>query len=135
MRIVVDTNVLISGTFWTGDSFKILEKVERREITLILSEEIIEEYNRVLNYPEILDKIKDKSLEAKFVLEELIQMSTIVEPKEKIKVMKDDPDDDKFLEAGIEAGVDYIVSQDKHLLRIKEFRGIKIVKPDKFLSR
>ena len=135
MRFVADTNVLISATFWKGDSFKIIEKVEDKEIELILSEAIIKEYNRVLNYEEIQEKIKDNSLDTRFVLEELIEMAVIVDPKKKLKVVKDDPDDDKFLETALEGNADYIVSQDKHLLKLKEFRGIKIVNEREFLRR
>ena len=135
MRFVADTNVLISATFWKGDSFKIIEKAENKEINLILSEAIIKEYNRVLNYEEIQEKIKDNSLDARFVLEELIEMAVIVDPKKKLKVVKDDSDDDKFLEAALEGNADYIVSQDKHLLKLKEFRGIRIVNVREFLRR
>ncbi|MEK6893531.1 MAG: putative toxin-antitoxin system toxin component, PIN family [Nanoarchaeota archaeon] len=65
MKITADTNVLISGTFWEGDSFRILEKVKKKEITLFLSEEILSEYEKVLSYSEIKDKIQDNDLEIK----------------------------------------------------------------------
>ena len=61
MRITVDTNVLVSSTFWYGDSDKILKKVENKEIDLILSEAIIEEFSDVLNYEDIQDKIRNKN--------------------------------------------------------------------------
>ncbi len=50
MRITVDTNILVSATFWNGASEKIIEKVEKKEIQLVLSKEIIDEFVRVLNY-------------------------------------------------------------------------------------
>ena len=61
MKITVDTNVLISATFWYGDSEKIITKAENKEIELVLSRDIIKEYNEVLQYKEIKDKIKDKN--------------------------------------------------------------------------
>ena len=63
MKITVDTNTLISATFWSGLSDKIISKVEIKEIELIISNDIIKEYNEVLDYEEIQDKIKDKKLE------------------------------------------------------------------------
>ena len=56
----------------------------------------------------------------------------IVEPTEKILIVKDDPKDNIFIETAVGGNVDYIVSQDNHLLKLKEFRGIKIVTPEEF---
>ncbi len=135
MRIVADTNVLISATFWKGDSFKIIEKVENKEIELIISKEIIEEYANVLNYEEIREKVKTKSLAARFTIGAIIGMATIVQPKEKVDIIKEDSDDNKFLEAALEGKADFIIGQDNHLLKIREFKGIKILKPEEFLKR
>ena len=60
----------------------------------------------------------------------IIENSIIVEPAIKLNVIKEDPDDDKFLEAGITGNVDLIISQDKHLLKLKEYQGIKIMTPE-----
>ncbi|MEK6874382.1 MAG: putative toxin-antitoxin system toxin component, PIN family [Nanoarchaeota archaeon] len=56
MRVVLDTNVLISDTFWTGNSFKILRLVDKGKLKLILSKEILEEYDHVVHIDEILEK-------------------------------------------------------------------------------
>ena len=83
MKITVDTNVLISATFWYGSSNEIIEKVENKEIALILSKEIIEEFSNVLDYEEIQEKIKDKNLEMKKTVEKIVSISTIIEPTQK----------------------------------------------------
>ena len=57
----------------------------------------------------------------------------MVEVVGKIKVVKDDPTDDKFIETALNGNADYIISQDRHLLDIKEFEGIKMVTPKEFL--
>ena len=62
----------------------------------------------------------------------IIRNSIIVEPKEKIVIVKDDPKDNIFIETAVAGDVDYIVSQDNHLLKLKEFRGIKIITPEEF---
>ena len=134
MKIVVDTNVLISATFWAGDSDRILEKAENKEIELVLSKEIIEEFVRVLGYEEIQQKIKDKNLEMRRTAEKIASISTIVVLLQKLDVIKEDSDDNKILECAVEGNADYIVSQDNHLLNLKEFRGIKIVTPEEFLD-
>ena len=134
MKITIDTNVLISGSLWKGASDKILERIENKEIELVLSKEIIEEFSEVLNYEEIQNKIKDKNLEMKRTLEKIISISTIVEPKLKFDTVKDDSDDNKILECAFEGKVDYIISKDNHLLNLKEVQGIKILTPEEFLK-
>jgi len=134
MKVTVDTNVLVSATFWYGDSYKIIEKVENKEIELILSKEIIEEFVKVLEYEEIQKKIRNKNLEMKRTAEKFVSISTIVEPIKKLNVVKDDPKDDKIVECAVEGRADYIISQDNHLLKLKEVENIKIIKPGDFLE-
>jgi len=107
MKIVIDTNVFISATFWSGDSEKVILKVEAKEIDLVLSKEIIKEFSKVLNYDEIKNKIKDKNLDIKYTIHKIISISEIVEPAQKLKIVED-PDDDKFIEAAVEGNANYI---------------------------
>jgi len=65
----------------------------------------------------------------------IISISKIVEPLEKLDVVKEDPDDNKILECAKEGKVDYIVTQDKHLLKLKSFEGIEILNPCEFLKK
>ena len=134
MNITVDTNVLISATFWSGDSNKIIELVENGKLTLVLSKEIVQEFSEVLNYEEIQNKIKNKNLEMKYSLHKIISLSKIVDAKEKLDFVKEDPDDNKLLECAIEGNADYIITNDKHLLKLKEYKGISIIKPEDFLK-
>ncbi len=135
MKVTVDTNILVSATFWNGDSHKIIEFVENKKLILILSQAILKEYAKVLQYEEIQEKIQKKNLVMKHTVLKIAQLSMIVDPKKKVKVVKDDPDDDAILECALEGNVNYIISQDKHLLNLGEFEGIKIVKPREFLNR
>lgn len=133
MKITVDTNVLVSAAFWYGPSNEIIGRVENGEIELFLSEEIIEEFRGVLDYKEIRDKIKNKHLESLKTLDTIIYISKIINPIKKIDIIKEDPDDNKILECALTGNVDYIVTQDNHLLKLKEFEGIKILAPKEFL--
>ncbi|HLD05237.1 MAG TPA: putative toxin-antitoxin system toxin component, PIN family [Candidatus Nanoarchaeia archaeon] len=133
IRVVLDTNVLLSGTFWTGASYRILEWVDKGKIVLILSDSIFEEYNRIVRSDEILDK-KAYNPERVESIIKLLQKALFVQPEEKLKVVKEDPDDDKFLEAAIAGRADFIISRDNHLLKLQRYKKIKILTPDEFLS-
>ncbi len=135
MKVILDTNVLISATFWNGDSNKIIEKVERKEIEMIISREIIEEFANVLDYKDIKEKIKDKNLEMNRTIEKIVSLSNIVDPNEKLDIVKDDPDDNKILECAKAGNVDFIITNDNHLLKLKDFEGIKIITPKDFMER
>jgi putative PIN family toxin of toxin-antitoxin system len=123
-RITLDTNIIISALFWNGFPNAILRKCINGEVELILSEEILKEVE------EVLRKEKKFMMAEKAILElkkELLKISNIVTPKEKLYIVKEDLNDNKILECGIAGKVDFIVSGDKHLLKIKNFKGIKIV--------
>lgn len=134
MRITTDTNVLVSATFWWGAANTLLLAIKNGEISLILSEDIIEEFERVLEYPEIQRKIKQKNLVAQLTVEELAQFSEIVTPIENIYAVLEDPSDNKILECAVAGEAEFIVTYDQHLLRFKEFRGIRIVTPEEFVK-
>ena len=134
MKITVDTNVLISATFWYGDSHRIMQLVESKIIKLVLSKEILQEYSEVLRYDEIQSKIKNKNLYMKYTLQKIVSFSEIVEPKDKVNIIIEDPDDNLVLECAKEGNVDFILSKNRHLLKLKEFEGIKIVTPEEFLG-
>ena len=134
IRITVDTNILISASFQHGLPEKIINKAENRELILVLSEKILEEYNKVLNYEEIKEKIQGKDLEMKQALLRIGMIAEIVEIKSKIKLIKEDPSDNKIIECAVDGKVDYIISKDNHLLKHKEYKGIKIITPEEFLK-
>ncbi len=130
MRLILDTNVFISGIFWEGNfCSQIIDKWKNREFELVSSIEILNEFvGTVRNFK--IQMSEDMIEEWKNLI---IENSIIVEPTIKLNIIKDDPDDNKFLEAGIVGNVNLIISQDKHLLKLKEYRRIKIVSPELFL--
>jgi len=134
MKVVLDTNIIISATFWEGTPFRIMEFIKDNKIELFISEEILKEYSEVINYPEIKDKIKDKYLEARTTFDELINISKLIVPTRKIDIVEEDPDDNAIIECAVEGNVNYIITKDNHLLKLKEFERIKIVLPEDFLK-
>lgn len=135
MKVTLDTNVLVSGTFWTGDSFRILDLIDKNKIKSVTSKEIIREYYEVVNTYEIVEKIKDKKLRILKIVDKVIKNSEIVEPSVKVDVIKEDPDDNKVLECAKAGNVDFIVSKDKHLLKLKQFEKISILTPEEIIKR
>ncbi len=134
MKVTTDTNVLVSATFWTGDSYKILDMIDKGEVELVLSDDIIKEYTDVVNRDEIMKKVENKGLIISKIVDSAITNATLVEPVEKLDVVKEDINDNIIIECAIEGKVDYIVTQDEHLLDLKEFEGIKIVTPEEMMK-
>ncbi|HIJ03014.1 TPA: putative toxin-antitoxin system toxin component, PIN family [Candidatus Woesearchaeota archaeon] len=134
IRVTLDTNILVSGTFWTGDSYRILELIDKKKITSILSKEIIAEYINTVISEEITEKIENKKLIAAKTAQKVVMMSEIVEPTRKIDRIKEDPEDNKILECATTGKAGYIITNDNHLLNIKGFEGIKILTPRQFLE-
>src|SRR3989338_8979991 len=133
MKVTLDTNVLVSGTFWSGNSFRILNSIDKNEVKNIISKEIIREYYEVINSDEIIDKAKDKKLRLLKIVDRVIKNSEVVEPSAKIDAVKEDPDDNKILECAKAGNVDYIISKDKHLLELLKFKNIPIITPEEFV--
>ena len=132
MRILIDTNILISGLFFGGLPKKLLAELDEN-FNVCVNEKILSEYNQ---------QIDKKISNPKYNLNEKIRekfFSSLksFEIKSDLKICRD-PDDDKFINCAIDAKAIYIVSGDNDLLTIKNFAGIEIVTArefyDKYLS-
>ena len=130
MRIVVDTNVLISGAFFSGAPSKIVDACVDGNFKLVLTSEIIEEYRRV---GEVFTK-KKPNVDFERFLGILISKAVFVEPAHVDPKVCRDPDDVKFLECALAGNSKYLVSGDKDLLVIKNFRGVTIFTPREFVD-
>jgi len=129
IKVVLDTNVFISALFWKGAPYEILKKVLEGAILNSISPQILKEIKEKLLY-----KFKLPPEKVREFLEIIIFNSQIVYPKKKLNVVKKDPSDNKVIECVLEAGASFVISGDKHLLEIKEYKGIKIVSSKEFLS-
>ena len=134
IKIVIDTNILISGTFWNGAPYSIIRLIDLGEVILIMSRPIFAEYDIVVRRDEIMDKTAYEEAKIKSV-REILQTALIVNPVNRIKFVIEDPDDDKFIEAAHEGKADYIISRDRHLLKLKNYEDIQIITPEEFLRR
>ena len=131
MKIVLDTNVFISGIFFSGPPAQILRAWKDRKIQIVLSKEILDEYQRV---GEELSK-KFPSIDIEPIIELLTIYGEVVETEGISVTICEDPDDNMFIECAIASSSKIIVSGDKHLLKISGYQGIESVKPRDFVER
>ena len=130
MKIVVDTNVVISGTFFGGYPGKIIEAVAEDRIIACASDSITAEYMEIVQ--EIISR-KQGHLK-KNLLDLFIANLEIIEPRTEVQVSRD-PDDDKFIECAIDAKALYIVSGDQDLLDIGFYEDVTIITAAQFCER
>ncbi|GAV22216.1 putative toxin-antitoxin system toxin component, PIN family [Carboxydothermus pertinax] len=136
MRVVVDTNVFISGLLKKHSyPAKILDAWILQKITPAVSRELINEYSVVLTRDKfkILGSVEKRLL----IIQKLIELPWVlfIYPLETINVIKEDPADNKVLECATAANADFIVTGDQHLLELKKFRNIKILPPKDFIEK
>lgn len=132
-RVVIDTNVLISGIIQRkGFPYKVVKSWEDETILLITSPLMIKEAKKVLNYPKIKKKYCLDEAKIKQTVLNLLKYSILIENPPALDVKKEDPDDNKVLSTAIEGKADYIVSGDSHLLDLKAYKEIKIITAKRF---
>jgi putative PIN family toxin of toxin-antitoxin system len=129
MKVVLDTNIFISS-FFGGNPKKVIDLWKSGKLILCLSSGILEEY---------IDVLQRLGLEGEKELEELLELLGrgfnvfFTRKTPQLSVVKDDPDDDKFVECAVKLEADYIISGDRALLNIEKYKGIKILSPKEFL--
>jgi putative PIN family toxin of toxin-antitoxin system len=134
MRAVLDTNVIISATLIRdGNEDRILRAWQRGAFALVLSPQILDEMGRALFYERLQRHQWMTEHEILLLLQALAQESVLVPGRVTVKASQD-PEDDKFLAAAIEARARYVVSGDKDLLELKAYRGVEIIRPAAFLE-
>lgn len=134
MRVVLDTNVILSGLLWKKATKEIYDLAAEKKITIYLTPRIISEINRTLNYPKIYKQLEIIGLTRAEVIEYLLQISEFTSDLA-LNVELSDESDKVFLGAAVTSHAEFIVTGDKHLLSLKKFQGIKIIRPRQFLER
>jgi putative PIN family toxin of toxin-antitoxin system len=129
LRFVIDTNVLISS-FFGGNPKKVIDLWRRGKAILCLSQEILQEYLRVMARLPIAPETKSELVA---ILQEKRNIE-LANPSRHYAAIQADPEDDKFIDCAVEAQADYLISGDGHLLQIKAFRGIAVYSPKEFLQ-
>ena len=129
-RAVFDTNILISGYLWKGQPRQAIEKVRDKEWTLLVSKDTIAELIRVLAYR----KFGLSPEEIQPIVEDLLRISEIVEVTTKVTAIRADLTDNMFLALAVDGRAEVIVSEDHHLLDLRHFTGVPIIRVRRFLQ-
>lgn len=122
LRVVLDTNILVSAFFWEGNERKILLKCKKRKLNSITSLEILNELEKVLKmkFKVSENKIRDYS-------KEILYFSEIVFPLGELDIIKEDPTDNIILETALIGKANILVTGNKHLLNLKKYKSVKIL--------
>src|SRR5271155_988622 len=130
IKVVFDTNILISGLLYIGKPKRLIDAALNGKIELVTSVEILNELRLVI----ARDKFKLTKEEQELKISFIIRLANITTIISKLKVVKEDPDDDTIIQTAYDSKATYIVSGDHHLLDLKEFAGIKILTASKMLE-
>ena len=127
-RVVLDTNVLVAAHFNPGSaSNKILDLCQRKKLVLVLTSHILKEFSLILHNISARKSFRKR-------MDKIISQAILIKRAPRVNVVTEDPEDNKFLSCALAGKVDYIITSDRHLLVLRKFREIKIVKPVQFLS-
>jgi putative PIN family toxin of toxin-antitoxin system len=130
VKVVLDTNVFISGVFFTGPPYRILEAWRDGRIQIVVSPDILEEYQRV---GQTL-ATQFQGIEFQPIFDFLTLNAQVVSSERLAELVCRDPDDDKFLACALTSGAKYVISGDKDLLGASGYKGLVVVSPRKFVD-
>jgi len=129
MRVVADTNVFLSALLFGGLPGEFLNLALHRKFVLVTSKTLLEELDEKLR-----GKFSVSDCDALTIRAKLEGCASVVHPGFELKAVPDDPDDNRVLECAIAGQADFIVSGDRHLLRIGSYERIAIVSVRQFLE-
>jgi putative PIN family toxin of toxin-antitoxin system len=130
LRIVLDTNVIVSALISDGKPRALFKKGVEGQFVIVMSEPLLKELSAVLRR----SKFKTNLAEIRRVTQALLNTARVVSLKTKFSVVKDDPKDDVIIETAYDGHVDLIVTGDGHLLKLKSFNKIKIMTVEEALN-
>ena len=133
-KLVLDVNVWVSALLWGGKPAQVVELAQEGQLDIFVSESIIAELSQVLLYPKIVKVYKDDGLLARDLIEAVLKVVKFAEVKQTVKVVLEHPADDKFIDCALAAGAAYVISGDKHLLKLGSYKKIRVLSVNDFLE-
>jgi hypothetical protein len=125
LKVVLDTNILVSALLFRGELSRIVELWKNGKLVPFISKETFRELKDVLEYPKFrLTKDEIRTI----IEEEILPFFEVVEVEDEVSGISNDPDDDKFISCAISASADVIVSGDKHLCELHIYKSVRIIK-------
>ncbi|KAF0216011.1 MAG: PilT domain-containing [Geobacteraceae bacterium] len=130
-RVVLDTNVLVSALLFKGRLSRLVELWKKGGIVPVISKETFAELRHVLHYPKFALTADEITT---IIEDEILPFFDVVDVKEKVGGVCRDPYDDMFLAVAVSARASWIVTGDKDLLELGEYKSVRIVTPQVFLE-
>ena len=134
MRVVIDTNIWISGMLWRGAPGRLLRMAEQGEIELCVTPSMLGELAAVLSYERLQPRITQLGLTSEELVAYALSLSTVFEEPQSEPIVAADPDDDIFLHCAVAASASCVVSGDRHLLDLGQYQEIPILSVNEFLA-
>ena len=135
MRIVIDTNIWVSGLLWRGMPWKLLCLAEAGKVELCMAPAMLDELAKVLSYERLQPRLEQLGLTSAELVAYAMDLASIFEVPEGPPIVVADPDDDVFLRCAVVADATCVVSGDNHLLDLGEYAGIPIITIRDFLAK
>lgn len=127
MRVVLDTNVVVSGYLWGGVPRQLLQAARQNRLRIFTSTPLLLELADILGRVKFARKLAAAQLSIDQLVDGYALLATVVHPVAISPTIIDDPDDDQVLACALSAKTDIIVSGDRHLLDLQKHQGIRIV--------
>ena len=135
MRVVLDTNIVVSALLWGGLPYRLIEAASAGTIDLYSSPALIAELAEILDRSHIAKKMTEQGTSADEVLTLYGRFARIVSPTDVPRVVLSDPDDDHVIACAVLAGAQLVVSGDSDVLALRRHQNIDIVTPADALRR
>ena len=129
VRLVLDTNVVVSALIWDGQPERLLELAVSGEVTLFSSAVLLDELAGVLERGKFITALASRAVTPAFLTWRYGAVATLVGPLPVDRVVSADADDDHVIAAALGARADAIATGDRHLLELNPYRGIRILSP------
>jgi putative PIN family toxin of toxin-antitoxin system len=130
LRVVLDTNVLVSAIVSDGKPRQLFKKGIENQFSIVTSDPLLKELARVLRRP----KFKTRQREIQRITLALLGSAEVISVKTKLEVVREDPKDNMVVETAHDGNADFIVTGDSHLLKLQSFREIKITNVEEMLA-
>ncbi|MEJ2555136.1 MAG: putative toxin-antitoxin system toxin component, PIN family [Anaerolineae bacterium] len=136
MRIVVDTNLWISGLLWRGSPWRLLRLAEAGEVEICMATAMLVELAEVLTYERLRPRLERLGLSPAELIAYVVDVVSVFEVTEEgSPLVIADPDDDVFLHCAVVSGAAYVISGDHHLLDLGTYSDIPILTVRDFLAQ
>jgi len=139
VRIVVDTNIWVSGLLWRGLPWQLLQLAETGRVEICMTEVMLEELSAVLHYSRLQSRLQCIGVTPDELITYVSQCATFFESppasSSDVPLVAIDPDDDIFIRCALVAKASWLVSGDHHLLEMQHYAGIQIVTVHDFFAQ